>query len=326
MAGSISRRAVLGSGAVLGAAALLTKGQPAKAEPMKPVYPPARVGGTFDLLPFQPNITNYPAAVADWNRTTGTTMKCWKLYYQENSKLPTKLPLDPQMTLMIQQGIQALISFKPTKNIKSPQGRSDRSQLADAVQLLKANRLLAEICLYQEIRPSDMSPGEYKDLVAFYAPVIRPHYPLVFDAPGYQGQQEWKNYKPDDSLLDGYAIDFYGGDFINHNITLDQFFPLAGDKPVGVWEIGNSASAKFTPSTTDVKNYMNHIKDRLTARLMSGLPVGSVAWYNGPAIPRQNGVNEIAGTHPSALAPTDIALYRELYEAVNGKLPTTISA
>ncbi len=293
---------------------------------MKPVYGPARVGATFDLLPFQPKITNYPAAVADWNATTGTTMKCWKLYYQEKSKLPTKLPLDPQMQLMIKQGIQALISFKPTKNIKSPQGRNDRSQLADAVQLLKANKLLAEICLYQEIRPSDMSPGEYKDLVAFYEPVIRPHYPLVFDAPGYQGLREWQNYKPDDSLLDGYAIDLYGGDFINHHITLDQFFPLAGEKPVGVWEIGNSASSKFMPSATDLKNYMDHIRERLTARLLSGLPVGSVAWYNGPATPKQSGLNEIAGTHPCALAPDDVVLYRELYEAVNGKLPTTISA
>ena len=163
MAGSISRRAVLGGGVALGAAALLTRGQPARAQPMKPVYGPARVGATFDLLPFLPKITNYPAAVADWNTTTGTTMKCWKLYYQEKSKLPTKLPLDPQMQLMIKQGIQALISFKPTKNIKSPQGRNDRSQLADAVQLLKASKLLAEICLYQEIRPGDMSPGEYKE-------------------------------------------------------------------------------------------------------------------------------------------------------------------
>jgi len=325
MAGSISRRAVLGGGVVLGAAALLTKGQPARAGTMQAVYPPARVGGTFDLLPFQPSINNYPAAVADWNKTTGTTMTCWKLYYQE-SKFPTTLPLEPQMQLMISQGIQALISFKPTPDINSPQGRSDKSQLGEAIQLLKANKLLAEVCLWQEVGPKDMKPGTYKDLVAFYAPVIRPHYPLVFDAPGYRGEKEWKRYKPDDSLMDGYAIDFYGGDFINHNITLDQFFPLAGSKPVGVWEIGNSASDKFTPSPADVNKYMNHIKDRLTARLMSGLPVGSVAWFNGPAIPSQNGVNEMVGTHPSALAPTDIPLYRELYEAVNGKLPTTISA
>jgi hypothetical protein len=325
MAGSISRRAVLGGGVALGAAALITRGQPASAQPMKQAYPPARVGATFNLVPFAPAITSYPAAVADWNSTTGTTMKCWKLYYQE-SKFPTTLPLEPQLQVMIKQGIQALISFKPTKDIHSLQGRNDKSQLADAVQLLKANNVQAEICLYQEIGPRDMKPGEYKDLVAFYQPVISPHYPLVYDAPGYQGPKEWKAYRPDDSLLDSYALDFYCGDFINHGITLDQFMPLAGSKPVGLWEIGNTASSKFNPTPADVEKYMAHIQSRLTTRLLSGLPVGCVAWYNGPANDKQSGGNEVAGTHPCADAPTDITCYRSLYAAVNGKSPTGISA
>lgn len=273
MADGLSRRALLGSGVALRAATLLTGGQRASASggPMIGVYGPARVGATFDLVPFEPAISNYAAAVADWNMATGTTMKCWKLYYKE-SKFPASLPLEPRLTIMIKQGIQALISFKPTPDIHSQQGNADRSKLRDAVLLLKANKLLAEVCLWQEIRPKDMASGQYKDLVEFYAPVIRSHYPLVFDAAGYLGPKEWKAYKPDDSLLDGYALDFYGGDFLNHGITIDQFIPLAGIKPVGLWEIGNTASSHFSPDPAEGKRYLDHIK--------------------------QSGGNEIVGTHP----------------------------
>lgn len=332
MTGSMSRRAVLGGGVALGAAALLTRGQrasaqPASSAPMKPAYGPALVGATFDLLPFQPAIdASYPAAVADWNKTTGTTMRCWKIYFQE-SKFPTSL--ETQLKVMIEQGIQALISFKPAP-LDTRQGSEDKARLKNAVEMISGARvngkkLRAEICLWQEIRPKDMKPGQYKDLVHFYAPIIRSHYPLVFDAPGYQGPKEWAQYKPDDSLLDGYALDFYCGDYVHKGLRLDQFFPLAGHKPVGVWEIGNTASKNFTPTKTDVQHYMDHIKDRLSARLLSGLPVGSVAWYNGPATPQQSGGNEIVGTHPCQLAPTDIFYYRQLYKALNGKYPTTVT-
>ena len=329
MTGSISRRTVLGSGVALGAAALLTRGQaasaqPASAAPMKPAYGPARVGATFDLYPFKPKIKTYPDAVADWNKTTGTTMTCWKVYYQE-SDFPAKL--DSRLKTIIGQRIQALVSFKPTPDIHSPRGRDDKSRLAHAVAMFKENKLNAEICLWQEVGPRSMKAGQYKDLVEFYAPVIHAnHYPLVFDAPGYQGEKEWKAYKPDESLLNGYALDFYCGDFINHGVTLDQFFPLAGHKPVGVWEIGNTASKNFTPSKTDVQHYMDHIKNKLAERLNSGLPVGSVAWYNGPANARQSGGNTIAGTHPRRLAAADILCYRLLYKAVNGKYPVAVSS
>jgi hypothetical protein len=111
MAGSISRRAMLGGGVVLGAVAVTARGLPASADvftrgkhggggPMQPAYGPALVGGTFDLFPFQPKINSYAAAIADWDKTTGTTMKCMKTYYQE-SKFPTKL--DSKLTTLIEQ-------------------------------------------------------------------------------------------------------------------------------------------------------------------------------------------------------------------------------
>jgi len=330
---------MLGGGVALGAAALvtgrqaagaavLTRGQGAGGGPMKPAYGPALVGGTFDLFPFQPKINNYPAAIADWNKATGTTMKCMKVYYQP-SKFPAKL--DSRLTALIDQGIEALISFKPAPPGDKSQAHKDYQSLQHAIQMLssatvKGKKLKAQVCLWQEIRPKDMSAGQYRDLVAFYAKLIRPHFPLVFNAAGYQGPQEWKAYKPNDSLLDGYALDFYGGDFINKGFKLDDFMPLAGKKPVGLWEIGNTASSHFNPSPTDIQNYMEHIIGRLTARLLSGLPVGSVAWFNGPSDAKESGGNEIAGTHPVQTAPTDIKYYKKLYDAINGKFPITLTA
>lgn len=326
----IGRRAVLGSGVALGAAALLTRGMPASASggPMIPAYGPARVGATFNLLPFGPGIKTYPAAVTDWNKTTGTTMKCWKVYYQK-SQFPAKI--DAKLTTIIENGIRALISFKPSFHIDKPQGKQDKIKLQKAIEMLSSARvngkkLNAEVCLWQEVGPKDMTAGQYRDLVAFCEPVIHPQFPLIFDAPGSQGLQEWEAYRPDDSLLDGYALDMYCGDFIHHDKMLDQFMSFAGKKPAGIWEIGNTATPKFAPGKADIETYMNAITTGLAARLLSGLPVGSVAWYNGPATSSQSGVNEIVGTHPYKYASTDIKYYRELYDAINGKYPIKIIA
>jgi hypothetical protein len=330
---------MLGGGVVLGAAALaaralpasadvLSRGKPVGGGPMKPAYGPALVGGTFDLFPFQPKINNYGAAIAAWNKATGATMKCMKTYYQA-SKFPTKL--DSKLTTLIGQGIEVLISFKPAPPSNKSQARKDYQSLQQAIQMLssatvKGKKLKAQVCLWQEIRPKDMSAGQYKDLVAFYAKLIRPHFPLVFDGAGYQGPEVWKAYAPDDSLLDGYAVDYYSGDLLHRGFKLDDFTPLAGKKPFGLWEIGNTASSHFNPSPTDIQNYMEHIIGRLAARLLSGLPVGSVAWFNGPSDPSESGGNEIAGTHPVKTASTDIKYYKKLYDAINGQFPKTITA
>ena len=65
---------------------------------------------------------------------------------------------------------------------------------------------------------------------------------------------------------------------------------------------------------------MNHMTTFLTRRAASGLPVGSVAWYHGPADAGQSGLNEIAGCNPNPLASTDVTAYRKLYDAVRGLL------
>jgi hypothetical protein len=63
-------RAVLIGGAALGAvgaASVLTHGQPAAAQALIPLgVPKARVGATFDLFPFK-NGTTWNQAVDEWN-------------------------------------------------------------------------------------------------------------------------------------------------------------------------------------------------------------------------------------------------------------------
>jgi hypothetical protein len=64
-----SRRAVLIGGAALGAvgaAGLLTRGQPAAAQVLIPGgSPKARVGATFDLFPFASGAT-FPGSIREW--------------------------------------------------------------------------------------------------------------------------------------------------------------------------------------------------------------------------------------------------------------------
>ncbi len=302
---------------MLGAAAVLAEIRPAYALATAPITGPARVGATFDLYPFAPG-TTYPDAVRIWNATTGTTMRCWKVYYQAG-KFPTAI--DARFATMIDHGIEALISFKPAIDTKSSEAAADRKKLAAAVKMLHKHGLLAEVCLWQEVGPKDMTAEKYHEYVAFYGPVIRDYYPLVFDAPGYQGPTEWAAYDPGHAHLDGYAVDFYCGDYVNKGVRIGPLLDLAGRLPVGVWEIGNTASASFVPTAAQVDAYLHYITSTLSGRLASGLPVGSLAWYNGPADGDQSGQNEIAGTHPSKRAKTDIASYRELYGAVNGKFP-----
>jgi hypothetical protein len=316
-AGGVSRRAVLGGGMALGAAAVLAKVPPAAAQQIVPITGPARVGATFSLFPFKPG-TTYPQAVRLWNKTTGTTMRCWKVYYQLR-EFPTSI--DARLQTIIDDGIQALVSFKPAINTKGPDAAADRASLAAAVKMFHKHGLRAEVCLWQEVGPKDMTAQQYHEYVAYYGPVIREHYPLVFDAPGYQGPAEWAKYDPGHHQLDGYAVDFYCSDYINHGVRLERIMSLAGRLPVGVWEIGNTANTKFIPTVGDVNNYMGYITSILEERLAKGLPVGSVAWYNGPAIASQGGQNEMVGAHPCERAETDIADYHKLYAKINGRFP-----
>jgi hypothetical protein len=314
----LSRRAVLGGGVLLGAAAVLPDIQSAAASPVVPITGAARVGATFDLFPFKPG-TTFPEALKKWDTVTGTKSRCWKVYFQLG-EFPTSI--DAELGTIIDHGIQALISFKPAIDTTSSQAMQDHKELRAALKMLTKNKLKAEVCLWQEVGPKDMTAAQYHKYVAFYGPLIRDYYPLVFDAPGSQGPAEWAAYDPGHSQLDGYALDTYCSDYTRKHIRLDPLLKLAGKLPVGVWEIGNTANANFTPTPAQLTSYMNHITSTLSNRLASGLPVGSVAWYNGPANKKQSGQNEIVGQHPCALAPTDIADYQKLYAAVNGKKPS----
>lgn len=315
----ISRRdvllggAALGLGGALGAASLVTATQRAVAQTGAPMIPAGRVGATFDLFPFCPG-TTYPQAVDTWNNTTGTSMRCWKVYYQPG-EFPTSI--DDRIRTIIDRGIQALISFKPAISLSA----TDRSKLASAVEMFHAAGLIAEVCLWQEVGPKDMTATQYHDVVAYYGPAVRQYYPLVFDAPGSQGPSEWSAYDPGRASLDGYAVDYYCSTFTNQSFRLETMAHVAGNLPLGIWEIGNTASAGFVPTAAQLTDYMNYLTSFLSRRAASGLPVGSVAWYNGPADALQDGANEIAGCNPSSVNPlvsTDIAAYRRLYGAVNG--------
>jgi hypothetical protein len=104
--------------------------------------------------------------------------------------------------------------------------------------------------------------------------------------------------------VDGYAVDLYCSSFIKEHRTLDGLIALAGDLPVGVWEIGNTAENGFFPTKNQLDAYMDHIRTTLSRRAASGLPVGSIAWYQGPN-PRTplGNQNELVGDHPTGWPP-----------------------
>jgi hypothetical protein len=269
----------------------------------------ARVGATFDLHPFKPG-TTYPEAVALWNSTTGTTMQCAKLYYQL-SRFPAII--DDRVRTLIDMGVEALISFKPAIVSDS----ADRDRLAQAMKMLHDANLSAQVCLWQEVSDEDMTATQYHTYVQYYGPVIRQYYPLVYNAMVHGGAKQWKAYDPGRDLVDGYALDFYCASYVRRNIRLGPMADLAGPLPLGVWEIGNTATESFFPTADQLGQYMDHITTFLAQRAAAGLPVGAVAWYNGPATAEQSGQNEIVGTHPNPLAADDIAHYRTLYHALN---------
>jgi hypothetical protein len=319
------RQALIGGGVALGAlgvAGIVTAtGQPAAAAqpaPQVPAPTTARVGATFNLYPFAPG-TTYPQALSKWNDAVSSPgmlrpSRCWKGYYEE-SKFPTKI--DSQLKTVIDNDIQALISFKPAI---TPSPR-DRGALATAVKMFHDAHLKAEICLWQEVRPEVMTPAQYLAYVKYYGPTIREYYPLIFDAAGTRGPKEWQAYDPGHAYVDGYAVDYYGPTYYKLGYKLDALASMAGTLPIGIWEIG-TATREILPNPTQLGDYMTYITGFLSQRLSSGLPVGSIAWYNGPADAKQSNHNQIVGQHPSPLAPEDIKYYRTLYDTINGKTPS----
>jgi hypothetical protein len=269
----------------------------------------ALVGATFDLQPFKPG-TTFPEAVALWNSTTGTTMQCAKVYYQL-LRFPTTI--DDRVRTLIDMGIEALISFKPAIVPDS----ADRDRLAQAIKMFHNANLSAQVCLWQEVTDKDMTAAQYHTYVQYYGPVIRQYYPLVYNAFVHGGAQEWKAYDPGHDLVDGYALDFYCASYVRRHIRLGPMADIAGSLPLGLWEIGNTATDSFFPTADQLGQYMDHITTFLAQRAAAGLAVGAVAWYNGPAIAEQGGQNEIVGAHPNPLAADDIAHYQKLYHTLN---------
>jgi hypothetical protein len=291
----------LAAGAALGSAAAC-QSRPERKLVRLADQPGARVGATLNLKPF-PAGTTYQQAVQAWNSATGTSMRCAKVYDQP-SKFPTSLVEETQTLRDL--GIEALISFKPSIE-PNP---SDRDRLAAAVKMFHDANLTAQVCLWNEVTEKDMTPAQYHDHVRYYGPVIRQYYPLVYDAGGYGGPEQWRAYDPGHDLVDGYAVDLYCSSYIKRGIRLDPLGELAGSLPVGVWEIGNSSQDNFFPTAEELDAYINHI-----TTFLSGRAAGAVAWYNGPG-PTGRAVNVIAGHPPNSLAQQDIAAYQRLYHAL----------
>jgi len=312
----ISRRAALiGGGIALGALGAAGLTGAAQARPLlsatAPMIPAPLVGATFDLVPFPPG-TTYDQAVDMWNSATGTTMHCWKVYFQD-SKFPTTI--DDQIQTIINRGIQALLCFKPSRPpMLSP---NDRMALDSTLAMYAKAGLNAEVTLWQEVGPKDMPASDYAKVVSYYGPTVQQHYPLVYNAAGYLGPGEWQAYDPGRPSLDGYAIDFYCGDYINKGYRLDTIAELAGPLPIGIWEMGNTTSANFFPTDAQLSEFFGYITGFLTGRAASGGAIGSSAWFNGPATAGQSGQNEIVGTNPNPLAARDIALYQKFYADID---------
>ena len=60
-----------------------------------------------------------------------------------------------------------------------------------ALEMFQDAGLMAEVCLWQEVGPRDMTAAQYHAVVHYYGPTVRQFYPLVFDAPGFPGPTEW---------------------------------------------------------------------------------------------------------------------------------------
>jgi hypothetical protein len=287
-----------------------------------PVTGTGKVGGTFNLYPFNGQtgpgeLAEWKSAINEWNTKTGTKKACGKVYFTPN-EIPT---LVPQLQAFIDLGIQAMISVKPAIGTTEGGTAAAKTALANAIKAFHTAGLDAEVTLWNEVGPRNMSASKYHQYVQYYGPVIREYYPLIFDVESYLGPAEWANYNPTHAYVDGYAIDFYCSDYVKNDIRLGPLLTLAGDLPVGVWEIGNTSHPGFTPTPKQLNSYMSHIQSTLTGRLAKGLPVGSNAWYNGPADASQGPGNEIVGQHPCSLASQDITDFDTLWKAVNGKSP-----
>lgn len=263
---------------------------------------PPRVGGTLSLQTFPPG-TTWEQAVQDWNRQTGTTMQCWKIYYREGDFGSGN---DDRIKVMLKYGIKALISVKPSRALLPTQKQALSSLLKHFKQDLKLD---AEVCLWQEVDSAAMSASQYHDYVNYYGPTVQQYYPLVFDAPGHVEPQVWSAYAQGLNF-DGYAVDYYGSVFVKNGQTLEQMAAIAGSQPVGLWEIGNTLSgADPLPSKDQVQDYLMYITNFLTQRVAQHLPVGSVAWYNAAT---DSTLNEIVGKDVQQNPWLDIDLQKYL--------------
>ncbi|HEV2374052.1 MAG TPA: hypothetical protein VGS19_18085 [Streptosporangiaceae bacterium] len=285
---TISRRGLLIAGgagaAVLAASPLLVPGISAAA---RRAGTPGLHGATLSKSAFPPN-TTFSQAIKLWEGYTGTTIQTSKVYYERNH-FPTTI--DDRIAALLANGIRGLLCFRPDFN---PVSQGNLTRMEATLKLYKQAGLDAEVTIWQEPQVSKGHPSasRYIAAVAYYGPMIRQYYPLVYDASGAAGPVGWTQYYPGDDQVDKVVVDYYG----HHYATGERIDAIAAiadsanpPKPFGIWEMGDRSSHVRVPTPAEMTAYFQYVQSLMAQRLANGRVNADVTWYN-------HGVSAIKGS------------------------------
>lgn len=257
-----------------------------------------RVGATVGPSAY-PAPTTWDQAMANFNTDVGRTFAVAKRYFTDVSTWPTETNIGVKIQSLIDRRCRGLLCFKPALD------GSDLPALLASLKAIKHAGLTdAKITLYQEQGLGDtprVTAAQFKQAYVRYQPV-RQYFPLFVDFSG-SNPATWAEYRP--AGVDGIAVDLYANAWVKGSRidVLAQWADESGQE-LGVWEMGNTASAAL-PTKDQVQRYFDYLTKLQGDRLSNHHQVGDMAWFNGP----HNGsyLNTISGTTVSPLSTTDRA-------------------
>lgn len=273
-------------------------------------------------------------AIKNWGHNVGRTIQCRKLYFSLGEGFPTWAQLTggqkAYFQACIDENVQAWICYNPNANPVTP---SDGAAMVTSLNSFVAQGVpirgavfIQENWQFGAGGPNGPQPWM---TAANFKSIYQTHYPTLHAA-GYLvavdfgGQEPLQipNWDPGAAFYDVVAVDYYFGNFkAGKLIDTTVALATAGNKPLGVFEMGNSSAAGSSgPPQQTVIDAINYLATTAGKYVDAGGQLDAWMWYQvdggtGPNIittttdyrdvPLQNLANvvEQVGT-PNAAATT----------------------
>jgi len=153
------------------------------------------------------------------------------------------------------------------------------------MQTLRNAGAEADICIWHEPYYEGLPANQFIAAFRYYAPAIRPYYPVVFCTSVQSVYNNNENaWYPGDAHVDICATDMYAYEYLHQGQRLDLPAEPANNatppKPFGIWEWASSTDSAVGQTPSNSQAFFTYLTNYFTTRRNNGQPNNDLIWFN----------------------------------------------